>query len=133
MAKFTMREPVVENKYHLTIPKIRKLRVGDRSKVGKPLFWRNNVIGAWCIIENAAPSSFGDETSYWIGIYDDDAKSYAGKFRFEFTTYGGMCGYTFQKFFQPKDLECEWDLLIQEKFLAKINELIDEGILVFPS
>lgn len=133
MAEFKIRKSTVENKYNLTVPIIRKLQVGDRSKVGKPGFWRNNVIGAWCISEIAAPSRFGDETSYWIGIYDEDAKAYAGKFRFSFETHGGMCGYTFTKFFQEKDIDNEWDLIIQKKFLAKINFLLDEGILKLPS
>lgn len=125
-----MRKPVVNNQYHLTISAIKRLKVGDRSLIGPPLFWRNNVIDAWCIIENAAPTKYGDETSYWIGIYDEDAKAYKGKFRFDFSTYGGMAGYRFEKFFQKDDIENEWDLLIQEKFLAKVNELIGLGILV---
>jgi len=45
-----MRKPTVKNKYNLTMAKIRKLKIVDRSKVGKPLFWRNDVIGAWCIV-----------------------------------------------------------------------------------
>lgn len=35
-----MRKPTVKNKYNLTMAKIRKLKIVDRSKVGKPLFWR---------------------------------------------------------------------------------------------
>ena len=42
-----------------------------------------------------------------------------------------MCGYEFNKFFDVKDIDNEQDLEIQEKFLAKINELIDCGVLVF--
>ena len=38
-----------------------------------------------------------------------------------------MCGYEFNKFFDVKDIDNEQDLEIQEKFLAKINELIDCG------
>ena len=41
----------------------------------------------------------------------------------------GMCGYKFNQFFREKDIENDNDLLIQEKFLSKINELIDLGIL----
>ena len=37
------------NKYDLDMKKVRKLRVGDESKIHKPLFWRNDVINAWCI------------------------------------------------------------------------------------
>lgn len=40
-----------------------------------------------------------------------------------------MCGYEFNQFFREKDIKDDNDLLIQEKFLSKINELIDLGIL----
>lgn len=130
-----MRKPKVKNKYVLNIPQIRKLQVGDRSKIASPLFWRNDVIEAWCITGVADPENekWGDESSYWIGIYDDDAKAYAGKFRFSLETYGGMCSYRFTEFFRGKDIEREIDLILQEKFLEKINDLIDKGILVIPN
>ena len=74
-------------------------------------------------------SNIKDDNSFWIGIYDEDAKSYAGKFRFYFTSYGGMCGYEFNQFFNEKDIDCENDLRVQEMFLEKINMLIDSGII----
>lgn len=129
-----MRTPTVNNKYNLTMAKIRRLKVVDRSKVCKPLFWRNDVIGAWCIIGSAGSDmdiQFGTDNEFWIGIYDDNAKTYAGKFRVHLTSYGGMCAYKFNQFFREKDIENDNDLLIQEKFLAKINELIDCGVLAF--
>lgn len=127
-----MRQPTVKNKYNLTMAKIRKLKVADRSQIGKPLFWRNNVIRAWCIVGcagNDADIEFGTDNEFWIGIYDDNAKTYAGKFRVHLTSYGGMCSYDFDQFFKEKDIKHNNDLLIQEKFLSKINELIDLGIL----
>lgn len=127
-----MRKPKIENKYNLTIPKIKKLIVADRSKVCTPLFWRNDVISAWCICKSAGTErdhNLGTDTAYWIGIYDEDAKAYAGKFRFNFSSWGGMCDYKFTKFFDPSEIEYETDLEVQELFLEKINELIDLGIL----
>ena len=41
-----MRKPRVKNKYNLTISKIKKLKIKDRSQVCEPLFCRNNVISA---------------------------------------------------------------------------------------
>lgn len=67
-----------------------------------------------------------------MGFYDEDAPSYADKFRFDFSTYGGMCDYHFEKFFVPGIIECENDLRIQELFLGRINWLLDEGILKTP-
>lgn len=126
-----MRKPKVKNKYNLTIKKIKRLKVADRSQVHDPLFWRNNIIGAWCISESVGNEFMCDENEYWIGIYDWNAPAYAGKFRISFSTYGGMCGYEFDKFFDEKDIDNEKDLEIQERFLAKINELIDCGVLTF--
>ena len=127
-----MRQPTVENKYDLTMAKIRKLKITDRSQIGKPLFWRNDVIGAWCIVGAAGSDmdiQFGTDNEFWIGIYYDNAKANAGKIRVHLTSYGGMSGYKFNQFFREKDIENDNDLLIQEKFLSKINELIDLGIL----
>lgn len=129
-----MREPTVKNKYNLTMDIIEQLIVGDRSQVHSPLFWRNEVIKAWCITGIAGTpqdEEFGSDDSFWIGIYDEDAPAYAGEFRIMLTTYGGMCGYEFNKFFDENDIDNERDLEIQEKFLSKINELIDCGILAF--
>lgn len=127
-----MREPTVKNKYNLTMDIIEQLIVGDRSQVHTPLFWRNEVIKAWCITGIAGTpqdKEFGSDDSFWIGIYDEDAPEYAGEFRTMLTTYGGMCGYVFRQFFCPDDIECENDILIQERFLEKINLLLDIGVL----
>lgn len=129
-----MRKPTVKNKHNLTTKQLRSFVVGDRSKVCSPLFWRNDNIKAWCISGDTAKTSkdyeFCTYDAFWLGIYDDDADAYKGKFRFEFSTCGGMCGYKFDKFYNEKDIEYEDDLRIQELFLEKINYLIDEGILV---
>ena len=119
-------KPTVKNRYKLKISDIKNLKIKDRSKICEPLFWRNDVIKAWCIC--GAVGKFED-AEYWIGIYDEDAPSYAGKFRFNFTTYMGMCSYNFEKFYDKSEIENNYDWQIQEKFLAKINELLDLGIL----
>lgn len=124
-----MRKPTVENKYNLTIADVKKLKIGDRSKIKAPLFWRNNVISAWCIVECVGLS---EDAEYWVGIYDEDAPAHKGKFRFYFCTYEGMCSYEFKKFFDFSEIENKYDLEIQEKFLSKINYLIGEGILLLP-
>lgn len=46
-----------------------------------------------------------------------------------FATFGGMCGYEFNQFFDEKDIDCENDMRVQEMFLEKINMLIDSGII----
>lgn len=38
----------------------------------------------------------------------------------------------FKKFFDPAEIENEWDLQLQEKLLKQINWLIDEKIIEIP-
>lgn len=127
-----MRKAKIKNKYNLTMSDIRKLEIGDRSKIKEPIFWRNNVVKAWCISDTTIKNKYDDMydtyDSYWIGIFDENC-SRKVKFRVKVNSYGGMCNYNFDKFFNYKDIENEMDLEIQEKLLSKINELIDIGIL----
>jgi len=130
-----MREPKVKNKYNLKPNDITKLIVLDRTQIKEPLFWRNSVIDAWCIskgIGTPADLKYGTENGVWLGIYDEDAKAYKKKIRFSCTSYGGMCGYNFKKFFDYKEIENENDLLTQEFLLDTINNLIDMKILGLP-
>ena len=127
-----LRKPKVKNKYNLTPVMIRKLGV-NREKVGEPIFWRNNVIDAWCIsattIKNPRDDEFGTYNEFWLGIYDENAKAYAGKIRFNFNAYGGMCDYKITKFYKESEIENLLDLEIQEKALSILNDLIDKQIL----
>lgn len=128
-----MRKPKVINKYNLVPKDIQRAIILKPEKIKENPFWRNNAINAYCLSENTAKNNrdheFGTYNEYWIGFYDEDAKSYAGKIRLSCSSYGGMCSYKFKKFFDPKEIECEIDLEIQEKLLAKMNWLIDEGII----
>lgn len=128
-----MRKPKVKNKYNLTVKDLKRLKVGNKDKLCAPLFWRNNVINAWCISKNTCKNrkddEFGTYDEFWIGIYDEDAKSYAGKIRVTFSAYGGMCSYNFKNFFDYKEIENTIDLEIQEMFIETINQLLDEQIL----
>lgn len=128
-----MRKPKVKNKYNLTMADIKKLEIGDRSKIEKPLFWRNDVISAWCVSETTVKSKndniYGTYNSYWIGIYDEDCKN-KRKLKVDCSSDGGMCTYLFKKFFDYREIDNEIDLEIQEKLLSKINQLIDMGILI---
>jgi len=128
-----MRKPKIENKYNLSFSDVKKLKIGDRSKVCEPLFWRNDVVNAWCIsettVKNSNDSRYGTYNDYWIGIYDEDSKR-KRKFEVYCSASGGMLHYNFKKFFDYKEIENEIDLEIQEKLLKKINELIEQGILI---
>lgn len=127
-----MRNPKVENKYNLKPKDIEKAVVLDYDRLHQSPFWRNDVVQAWCLsettIKNPKDDLYGCYNEYWLGFYDKEAKSYAGKIRLSCSTCGGMCNYIFKTFFDPKDINCEIDLVIQEKLLERVNWLIDEGI-----
>jgi hypothetical protein len=126
-----MRKPTVPNKYNLTSADLKKLRIVDRSKLSAPRFWYNNVVKAWCISGGSGKGFYGNcIDSFWLGIYDENAKSYAGKVAVNFSASEDMCNYVFEKFYDPNEIECEADLNIQEQFLFVINGLLDDGILV---
>ena len=115
-----MREAKVLNKYNLTLKTARKLEVGDESKICEPLFWRNNVINAWCI-----------SRSIGTGIYDEPY--YRRRVHIHVNSWGGMGKYEFCDFYNYKEIENERDLKTQEKLLEVLNMLIDEGILKIPT
>lgn len=127
-----MRKPNVKNKYNLDFHAISKLIIADESKICEPLFWRNDIIHAWCnsgnTIKSPKDSEYGTYNEYWIGIYDKNSK-HKNRLSVECTAFGGMALYKFKKFFNPEEIENNLDLEIQEKLLAKINEFIDIGIL----
>lgn len=125
-----MRKPKVENKYNLKPSDINKLIVNDRSKIKEPLFWRNDVIKAWCIsksIGTDADRKYCTDNSVWIGIYDKPY--YRHEVHCYCTCWGGMGRYNFNEFFNYREIETEKDLETQEILLQYINRLLDEGIL----
>lgn len=125
-----MRKPKVENKYNLKPKDIEKATILDYEKLKQKPFWRNNVIGAWCLSGGSGKGYFGGFIdSYWIGFYDNDTKAYAGKIRLSCTSHEDMCSYNFKKFFESKEIENEIDLELQEKLLERMNWLIDEKII----
>ena len=126
-----MRKPKVENKYNLKPSDIKKLIVNDRSKIKEPLFWRNDVINAWCIsksIGTDADRKYCTDNSVWIGIYDKPY--YRHEVHYPCTCWGGMGGYNFKEFFNYREIETEKDLETQEVLLQVINQLLDERILI---
>lgn len=124
-----MRKPKVENKYNLQPKDITNAIVIDRERLKQEPFWRNNVIQAYCLSEGVGKGYYGGSMSnYWIGFYDENAKTYAGKIRLTCSCHEDMCSYNFKKFFDYSEIEYEIDLELQEKLLARLNWLIDEGI-----
>lgn len=128
-----MRKPNVKNKYNIKPQDIEKAIVLKPERLKEEPFWRNNVINAWCLSGNTAKTSgdfnFGTYNEYWIGFFDNDAHKNAGKIILRTSSYGGMCYYIFDSFFDYSEIENEIDLEIQEKLLSMINWLLDEKII----
>lgn len=125
--EYLPRIPTVINKYNVNRKMLSKLKVNDRSKICAPTFWRNDGIKAWCISGSVGPDFDCDD--FWLGVYDEDSGRHKNKVKVDFSSYGGMCGYSFNKFYDPKEIENEYDFCIQEMFLKCLNTLLDEGIL----
>lgn len=127
-----MRNPKIENKYNLKVADIKRMEVADESKLCEPLFWRNDVINAWCIsrsIGTDADKKYCNDNEIWLGIYD---KPYYGRrVHFYASCWGGMGSYRFKEFFNIKEIESEKDLETQEETLKILNILLDEGIVKF--
>lgn len=124
-----MREPKIENKYNLKPSDVGRMVVVDRSKLKEPLFWRNDVINAWCISKSIGTDwerRYCNDNSVWIGIYD---KPYYKKdVHYRCDCWGGMGNYKFKSFFDMREIEREKDLETQETLLEYLNMLLDEGI-----
>lgn len=128
-----MRKPKVANKYNLKPKDIEKAVILDYERLHQPPFWRNDIIQSWCLSGGSGKGYYVDWIdSYWIGVFDKDAKSYAGKIRLSCTSYEDMCHYNFRNFFDYSEIENEIDLELQEKLLSRINWLIDYGIIEIP-
>ena len=142
--------PKVENKYGLTFKDLLNLKVGNRDilerlfgsyenlkiiKDGNPTLLEklygsyNEYVYAW-VIHDATSDQFC-ECEYYIHIYDDNAPKHAGEVEIKFVCYMGMCGFGFNNFYVPEEVQNDvYRLEIQEKFMEIINLLLDEGALV---
>lgn len=126
-----MRRPKVENKYNLKPSDVKRMVIGDKSKICEPLFWRNKIINAWCMsgsIGTNADRRFCTDNEYWIGVYDKPY--YNRQIHLKVSCWGGMGSYNFNEFYNMKEIENEKDLETQEKILEVLNMLLDNEIFI---
>ena len=127
-------EKIVDiNKYKLTLKNIKQLKV-NRDLVNKENgFWRNEAIQGWCISGSVGVDEYPicDATEYWLGVFDKPKKDGSVKVDCHFTCWSGMGGYTFDKFFDKKDIENRDQYAIQYRFISRMNELIEKGVFYF--
>ena len=80
----------------------------------------------YCHLEGSqsAGQSYEDEDEFWIGFQED-----TNKINCYFSSFGGMCGYTFNKFYDPQHIHNQFDINVQVNALRWLNKMIDEKIL----
>lgn len=94
----------------------------DKEKFEK-LAWFNDAMNCWAV-------SWHDK---------DDEDSFFAEFRdgvcvsFSCSSYGGMCGYKFDEFFDPENMDCMFDLELQKAMVKLYNRLSESGALKFPT
>lgn len=115
------------NKYKLTPKSIKKLKILDWERLKKET-WNNCAMRTgtwWCHLEGCnVGGRYDDEDEFWIGFNEID-----DKIDCNFTAFGGMCSYTFDKFYDKASIENRFDIGVQVNAIRWLNKLIDEGIL----
>ena len=114
------------NKYNLTLKSIKKLKILNWEEL-KKYTWYNTAMKRtgewWCHLEGCnIDGKYDDFTEFWIGFNQKN-----DKIDCHFTTYEGMCGYKFDKFYE--ETENKYDLQAQVNCIKYLNMLIDENIL----
>lgn len=121
----------VPNKHNIKPEDIKKLKVLDWDKLKKKT-WYNEAkkdTGEWyCHLEGSNSGGFygDDEDEFWIGFNKKN-----GEVDYWFTSYGGMCGYTFDEFYKTDEIKNKWDMNVQVNAMRYLNMLLDEGIVEF--
>ena len=117
----------VPNKYDLTPKRISKLKILDWPRL-KQHTWYNLAKtdgNWWCHCEGCSlDGKYNDEDEFWIGFNERN-----NKIAYDFSSYGGMCGYEFEKFYDAADIENEYDMNVQINTLKWLNMMIDNKIL----
>lgn len=117
------------NKYHLTPARIKQLKILDWPRLKKHT-WQNHAMTNgtwWCHLEGCTLNgTYNDEDEFWVGFNEDN-----NRINYHFTAYGGMCDYKFKEFYQPQDIDNEYDLNVQVNTIRWLNMMIDRKILGF--
>lgn len=118
------------NKYNLTPAKLHKLIVKDWVRLKKNT-WHNEAMkdtgSWWCHLEGSQEpdnTKYCDDDEFWIGFNEVD-----NTIKFWFSSYEGMCGYEFKKFYDFNEIDNKFDLNVQVNAIRWLNKMIDEKIL----
>lgn len=116
------------NKYNLTTESIKSFKILNWDELKKKT-WLNKAMTSgtwWCHLEGCQSENqkYDEENEFWIGFNENN-----NEIDYYFTTFGGMCGYKFDKFYSMKHIENKYDMQVQVNVIKWLNMMIDEGIL----
>lgn len=115
------------NKYKLTPKSVKKLKILDWDRLKKETWFNKARLSGkwWCHLEGCnLDGKYDDEDEFWIGFNEEN-----DKIDLNFSSYEGMCRYTFNKFYDVSEIENRFDMVVQVNAIRWLNRLIDNGIL----
>ena len=115
------------NKYNLTPKSIKKLKILDWEQLKKETWYNKAMLSGswWCHIEGSSNNkNYEFEDEFWIGFNEKN-----NKIDCKFSSYGGMCNYNFDQFYNLSDIEDCYDMNVQVNAIKWLNRMIDENIL----
>lgn len=118
----------IANKYHLTYDKIKQLKILDWKRLKNETRYNEAMAKEgswWCLLIGCnLGGKYNDFDEFWIGFNEDD-----NNIDCHFTTWEGMESYTFDNFYEGKDIENEYDMNVQVNAIRWLNMMIDRKIL----
>ena len=119
------------NKYGFSYDNISTVKILNWEKIKKNT-WLNRALSKdediYCHLCGCnSDNKYDDEDEFWIGFYE-----YDGHIEFSFSAYSGMCKYEFSNFYDPEEIDNEFDLYVQKNALKFLNMLIEESAISEP-
>lgn len=98
---------------------------GERDE-NKPVSWDGYSHIEGCAVGGEPRDYVADENEFFIKF------AFNGMNTYYFTSYEGMCGYEFEKFYDPAGIENEFDMKVQVNAIRYLNMLVDNNIISPP-
>lgn len=128
--KILPREPKIENTLNLMIKDLELMKVEKPERLQESPFKRDE--NGYYYEEYTCDIKTSPSYGYFKLSIADGSDLNRSRLSIMCETNGGMFGYSFNKFFKPRNIENEEELELQELVLARIMWFLDEGIFSLP-